>query len=334
MFSKERPPITAFVMVLCGFGALVLAGPGPISTNRPGTGGTDAGGDLAVAAKPGVRCPKIGVLLVSHGSRSAQWRGMLIDVHTAVEAGVLSHPCIDGVKSAFMEYNEPSIATQLRAFDEESFEEVVLVPLLLTVSSHSFDDIPTIYGAKESAHSRELLRVEGIERYTPRASVFMTPLLDYAGFLEQNIARRVTALSREPTEEGAVIVAYGSEPYDEEWRLTFDKIAARVSELTGISPVRYAWCGHVVRYSSKPTEEAIAGVLAERDRALVIPALVARDEMFQDRIIGGAVEQLGDSERIVYRPDSVLPDPALNKWIVSVAHETADTRRTTAEVGG
>ncbi len=279
---------------------------------------------LPGAARADEECSETGVLLVSHGSRSAVWRGMLMDLHDAVEAEVLAHPCISGMRSAFMEYNEPSIATQLRAFDDEGYDEVILVPLLLTVSSHSFDDIPTIYGAKDSAKSRELMRAEGIERYTPEARVTMTRLLDYEGLLGTNIARRALALSTEPSQEGLVIVAYGSEPYDEEWHHTFGRIADSVAEKTGISPVHYAWCGHIVRYSPDPTADAITKVLEERERAIVIPALVARDEMFQGRIIGGAVEQVGQPDRIAYRHDSVLPDADLDRWIVATAHETAN----------
>ncbi len=268
--------------------------------------------------------PKTGVLLVSHGSRSLQWRNMLMDLHDAVEQDILAHSDIDGVRSAFMEYNEPSIATQLRSFDDGGFEQIILIPLLLTVSSHSFDDIPTIYGAKESAQSRELLRAEGIERYTPRATVTMTPLLDYPSFLQQNILRRARSLSTSPSEEAVVIVAYGDETYEEEWRAVFDSVGSHITNETGIGPVSHAWCGHIVRYSTEPTKIAIANALQEKERVLVIPALVARDQMFQDRIIGGAVQEMEAGERIVYRPDSILPDPALNDWVVRVAKSTAD----------
>jgi hypothetical protein len=65
------------------------------------------------------------------------------------------------------------------------------VPVFLTVSSHSFDDIPTIIGQKEDPQSMETLKLEKIERYTPRAKTHITPLLDFPGVMKQNIARRV-----------------------------------------------------------------------------------------------------------------------------------------------
>ena len=72
---------------------------------------------------------RIGVLLVNHGSRSKAWRDRLVDMEEDVADRVLALPDIDGVKTAFNEYTEPSVATRMREFDDEGFEEVIVVPL-------------------------------------------------------------------------------------------------------------------------------------------------------------------------------------------------------------
>ena len=92
---------------------------------------------------------KIGVLMVNHGSRSPTWRQALLDLETNVKDSILRAGIVKGTKPAFMEYNEPSIATRLKEFDAEGFTDVIIVPVFLTVSPHSFDDIPTIIGQKE-----------------------------------------------------------------------------------------------------------------------------------------------------------------------------------------
>ncbi len=283
------------------------------------TAATTPSSDNTADARPAGR--KVGVLLVSHGSHSPQWRKMLLQLESDVRAQLLAVPGVVGLRSAFMEYNEPSIATQLEAFDAEGFDEVVLVPLLLTVSSHSFDDIPTIIGAKNDARSLAMMKVEGIERYTPRARVSVAPLLDFSKLLEQNLPRRIAWLSKEPAKEGVVLVAYGSEPYAEEWEEFFNNVGESVRQKTGVAQVTHAWCGHIVRYSPKPTAEAIRDVLSQTDRAIVVPVLVACDENFQNRIIGGAVRDVAEPDRVAYVPDAVLPEPALNEWIVSVTTE-------------
>lgn len=276
----------------------------------------NAAGDAAEGSAPRAGAPKTGVLLVSHGSRSASWRKMLLEFHDEVEPRLLDLPGVSGVKSAFMEYTEPSIATRLKEFDAAGYDRVILVPLLLTVSSHSFDDIPTIIGAKEDAHSLAAMKAEGIERYVAKAQVSITPLLDFSELLESNLPRRVKALSRDAAQEGVVLVAYGDEGYDQEWTSFFSKLGENVRQKTGVAAATHCWCGHIVRYSLVPTKEAIRKILNNHERAIVIPVLVARDEMFQDRIIGKAVEELAAGDRVAYVPDSILPDGKLTNWVI------------------
>lgn len=78
-----------------------------------------------------------------------------------------------------------------------------------------------------------------------------------------------------------MLIGYGDETYDKEWGELFSKVADHVSEHIGIDEHSYGWCGHIVRYSSDETTKAINTVLETKDVALVVPVLVAYDEMFQ-----------------------------------------------------
>ncbi|HIQ23311.1 MAG TPA: cobalamin biosynthesis protein CbiX [Planctomycetes bacterium] len=266
---------------------------------------------------------KIGVLLVSHGSHSENWRKMLLEIEDDVRNDVLAGDAIAGIQSAFMEYNEPSIATQLKKFDAQGYTDVILVPLLMTVSSHSFDDIPTIAGQKQDHKSMETLRLEGIEIYRPKARVTLAPLLDFPDVLTKNVTRRVRRMSEDPSNEGIVLVAYGSTQYNEEWKALLAKVSREVKQETGVDCVEYSWCGHIVDYKSEPTEIAIREVLRQKHRALVVPVLVAVSEMFQGKIIGGAIKAVGEKGRIAYRHDAILPDENINRWIVDISLELA-----------
>lgn len=269
---------------------------------------------------------KIGILIVSHGSRSARWREMVTDVEERTRERVLASPHVATVRSAFMEYTEPSIATQLEALDREGHTDIVLVPLLLTVSGHSFDDIPVIAGQREDAVTSQRLAAEGIRRYRPRARVHFAPLLDFAGILRTNVERRVAALRGDASRDGVVLVAYGDHEYDTEWTRLLDELGGHLRETLGIETVTHAWCGHLVAYDRGPTRTAIARALDRSERAIVVPILVAVDERFQFEIIGGAVQeartQAGEA-RVVYRPDAILPEPTLDDWVVEISNTTA-----------
>lgn len=272
------------------------------------------------------------VLLVSHGSYSAQWRECLLSLEEEVRQQVLACEGIDTMRSAFMEYNEPSIATRLKEFDEEGYARVLIVPLLLTVSSHSFDDIPTIVGLKQDHMTTETLKLENVEIYKAKAEVDIAPLLDFADILEKNVIRRVREMSDRPKEEGVVLVAYGSEQYDEEWTHLLEHIGSRMKKELGIESCQYSWCGHIARYKTEPTEEAIELVLKEKQHAIVIPVLVAVDEAFQGRIIGEAVKNVRADGRIRYRHDAILPDENVKQWIVGVCQQFGvESEKTSAD---
>lgn len=265
---------------------------------------------------------KIGLLLVNHGSRSETWRNALLDLEKEVTNEILKKGDIKGIKTAFMEYNEPSIATRLKEFDKDGFTDVILIPIFLTVSPHSFEDIPTIIGQKEDPHSMEMLKIEKIERYTPKAKTYITPLLDFNDILEKNILRRVQALSKNSENEGLVLIGYGDESYDKEWGQLFDNVAEYVKEKTGISAHSYGWCGHIAHYNPEETTKAINKVLETKEVALVVPVLVAHDEMFQIQIIGGGIQKVENHiEKVIYKPDAILPDKNVENWVIEITDE-------------
>ncbi|MDP1801461.1 MAG: CbiX/SirB N-terminal domain-containing protein [Bacteroidota bacterium] len=263
---------------------------------------------------------KIGVLMVNHGSRSETWRNALLALETSVKDSILKSGVVKGTKTAFMEYNEPSIATRLKEFDKEGYTDVIIIPIFLTVSPHSFDDIPTIIGQKENPESMEALKLEKIERYTPKAKTYLTPLLDFTDMLEKNILRRFQAISKDASKEGLVMMAYGDVTYVKEWSELLTKVGNYVSKNTGMTDFSYGWCGHIAHYNPDSTTVAINRVLKKKEVAVVIPVLVAHDEMFQIKIIGDGIGKIkNDKDKVIYKPDAILPDANVEKWVISAA---------------
>ncbi|MCC6485551.1 MAG: CbiX/SirB N-terminal domain-containing protein [Armatimonadetes bacterium] len=268
---------------------------------------------------------KLGLLLVNHGSHSETWRNALLDLEARVRDSILAEGLITGIKTAHMEYTEPSIASQMKAFDAEGFTDVVIVPIFLTVSPHSLDDIPTIIGQKDNPEIIAELEAEKIERYKPAANVHLTPLLDFSNTLPKNVLRRARNLSRNPEKEGLVLIGYGDATFDKEWGELFSKVAEHVKQAVGISEHSYGWCGHIAHYNPDETTKAINRVLDTKEIAIVIPVLVAYDQMFQKNIIGRGIANVENHEaRVVYEPDAILPDPDIENWVISITSEFAN----------
>lgn len=268
---------------------------------------------------------KVGVLLVNHGSRSETWRKALMDLEKNVRSKLLSENGVQGIKTAHMEYSEPSMATRLKEFDQEGYSDIIIVPVFLTVSPHTFDDIPTIIGQKDDAHSRELLSIENIERYTPKARVQITPNLDFSNILKHNVSRRVKALSKNPEEEGVVLIGYGDETYENEWIRLFEEVGSFIQHENGMGHYTYGWCGHIAHYDPRQTTLAVEKVLKLEKKAIVIPVLVAHDEMFQVKIIGEGIQKVKDAaKKVSYKPDAILPDEGIETWVINIVKQYAD----------
>jgi len=300
MTPPKKPFFAAFI--LTGLSACFI-----FSCNIPG----EPGNDNANGKK------KIGVLLVNHGSRSDAWRNGLLELEKNVKDSILHDGSVSGVKTAFMEYTEPSIATRLKEFDAENYSDVVIVPVFLTVSSHSFDDIPTLIGQKDNPKSIELFKIEKIERYTPKARVHIAPLLDFTDMLKRNVLRRFNELSKDGSNEGLVLIAYGDKTYNAEWSRLMQDVGEFVKQNAGITDYSFGWCGHIAHYDPDSTTVAINEILKKKKAAKALDVLVAFDEMFQIKIIGGGIGKVPQfKERVLYRPDAILPDKNLEEWII------------------
>ncbi|MFT4755086.1 MAG: sirohydrochlorin ferrochelatase [Salibacteraceae bacterium] len=267
---------------------------------------------------------KIGILIVNHGSVAESWRNQLLDIEKHVEPALLANEKISDVKTAFMEYTEPSIATRMKEYDEEGYDEVVVIPVFLTVSSHYSHDIPVIVGLSSDPKIKEQLKKEEIEVYRSKAKVTIAPPLDYSSILKKNIERRVLALSEDADNEGVLLVAYGDQQYNQQWEEMVEEIGKYLKIKTGHKDIAYAWCGHLVHYSQEPTKNGILKLQELNDNVIVIPVLIANDPYFQKEIIQNAVDAISIDGNVKYIQDAILPDAPLNEWVTDIAIKTAE----------
>lgn len=276
--------------------------------------------------------PKIGVLLINHGSEQKAWRDMLVDVEEIVDDRLLQLPNVAGVKTAFNEYTEPSIATQMKAFDDEGYDEVIALPLFLTVGGHTNSDLPNGLGLKNDKDVLESLPKEGVPVYRPRARVTLLQTIDATEFLKVNILRRTKALldadGISGSNVGVTLAAYGDAGFNQQWEELMAELGSHLKENLDIDIVNSAWSGHLVNYSIEPTKSAINQILEEKEKNVLISVYVAYDYMFQRDIIGEAGRKSIRPNDVLYNePEAILPDENLNNWVVQSIEESLSTGR-------
>jgi sirohydrochlorin ferrochelatase len=92
--------------------------------------------------------PKLGVILVDHGSRREESNALLLDVVRDFQ----SSTGLPIVEPAHMELAEPSIDTAFSRCVERGAVSVVVFPYFLLPGRHWHDDIPRLTAAAASKH--------------------------------------------------------------------------------------------------------------------------------------------------------------------------------------
>jgi len=285
------------------------------------------------AAAAGKSAPKIGILLVNHGSRQKAWREMLLEVEKDVSGRLLALPNVKGVRTAFNEYTEPSVAAQMKAFDDEGFDEVIVLPLFLTVGGHVNSDIPNLVGIKNDPKALEALPKAGVPVYRPKARVTLLETIDSTEFLKANILRRTKALLKDGdgSRYGVTLAAYGDDEFNQQWEALMGELGKHLKDNLGIDTINYAWSGHLVNYSIDPTRKAVNQILAQKDKDIVISVYVAYDYKFNKDVIGEGVRKSDRPQDVLYNePEVILPDENLNNWVVDTIKESMSVGRLAA----
>jgi sirohydrochlorin ferrochelatase len=231
---------------------------------------------------------------------------------------VVAAGAVGDVRLAFIEESKSSIATELRAFDEAGYDEVIVVPLFVAAESTRTNSyLQYLIGMRSDAGQVKQLEKEGYDIYYPRARISLAPALNEGGALKKNVLRRVQALQNEDDGEdmGVLLVGYGDQAYGQQMQETMENIGRYLKIKTDMDTVAYAFCGDLVDYSGEPIVEAIKEVLDLEEEVLVVPVLLGVDEMLQVNTIQAAVNAITTASRVRYEPTAVLPDPKINAWV-------------------
>lgn len=271
---------------------------------------------------------RIGVLLVANGSKSSTWVEMIESLAEQVRAKLQAGPGISAVRLAFIEESSPSIASQMKAFDAEAIDEVVVVPLFIAQESTRTNTyLQYLTGIRSEAKTIKQLQNDGFDIYYPKARVSMTPALGEV--IKKNVLRRVDALRGSDSGEdmGVLLVGYGDQVFGQQMEEMMEGIGRYLKIKTEIDTVAYAFCGNLADYSGAPVVEAINEVLELEKQVLVVPVLLGIDEMLQRDAIQAAVNAVPTASKVRYKQDAVLPDPVVNEWVIEKVQEAVQRIR-------
>ena len=264
------------------------------------------------------------MLLVAHGSRASSWNGALETFATALRQPVLSRPGVRDLRLAFLDEPKSGVAAAMREFDREGVAEVIVVPMFLADESTLTNDyLQYLVGMRSEARAVKQLQNDGYEVYYPRARTTITPALATSEALKKNVLRRVEALrgSDDGDHLGVLLVGYGDRQYGQQMEEIMQGLGRYLKIQTPMDSVAFAFCGQLADYSGEPVAKALNELLELEEQVVVVPVLLGVDEKLQKGAIQAAINAIDTPARVRYAGDAVLPDPALNRWVLEKIDE-------------
>ena len=214
-----------------------------------------------------------------------------------------------------MEFSRPDIADVVKDCELNQIDTVFALPLFISPSGHSEDDIPNILGLKYNPNIRAELKEEGTAMVKTGMHVITGPTLMESGVIEKAMTERIKALSVKGQNEAVIFLAHGDPDRKGFWETILAGCAEAAKE-EGFTYVDYQLVG---------MGQNIKGDIAP----LLQKAKEARSRVIVQGIylvssVSSMAKRAGISdENIVFGSEGILPESTdeVIEWIVNTTKE-------------
>lgn len=259
---------------------------------------------------------KSALVVIAHGSPSDTWNNTVLELEKRLNRIEIPGICYKRV--ALMEFAQPNIQSVIQDCERHQIDTVFALPLFISPSGHSEDDIPNLLGLKYNPKVRRELAAEGAGLVRTQMHIIVGPTLMESGILEKAIARRVKALSVNPQKEAVVLLAHGDPNRDGFWKTIMNNCSNAI-KADGFTFVDYQLIGMGQNFTGD-VMPVLASARNSRERIIVQGVYLVSNVGSMARMSG---MQNGASGDIVFGEAGILPegaDDVLN-WIVKTVEE-------------
>ncbi|HUR90668.1 MAG TPA: CbiX/SirB N-terminal domain-containing protein [Ramlibacter sp.] len=104
------------------------------------------------------------IVLFGHGSRDPHWREPMDDVARRIRAGGAQVE----VRCAFLDLEQPDLATAITELVEAGVDSIRVVPMFLGVGKHAREDLPRVVERCRKAHPTTPIELQPSVGENPR----------------------------------------------------------------------------------------------------------------------------------------------------------------------
>jgi len=245
---------------------------------------------------------KQGILVISHGSRLAEWVEL---VDQAVEAAASSKKLRDiPVYSSFLEIVDGRLIQDgIDALEQQGVTEMYVLPLFVSSGSTHIDEIGQAFGLPPVSTLESDLGT-----FRVKANVHVGMPIDDDPDIAALLLSNISALSEDAAREAVLLVAHGSKEmvFHERWQAGLSLMAERLRMLGGFA--------HAETAMLLPDQAAARLREMQEERpeevVIVVPLFLSKG-YFTNQVIPARLSGLNYR----YNGQAMLPHPAIERWL-------------------
>jgi sirohydrochlorin ferrochelatase len=250
------------------------------------------------------------LVIIGHGSQSQTWNKAVFSFCDEMKNHLTCSGPFSDISLCFLEHGKPSIPDHLHVVCDTTHDDILAIPLFLTVTQHVQHDIPK--EIEKMAAYRCCVDGKRVYEHNGRAITLAPPPASYE-LLAENIVNRFIRYEIN-SKVGILIVYYGTKRFMPAWEELAENVNEHVSLFLPGLLTGYVYCGEAADFSPAPLVKRMKEMHPCVEQIVLIPALLSVGAI-QTSVIPKAIEQSGLQSKIFYKNDAVLPDPFLVKKI-------------------
>ncbi|HZG56682.1 sirohydrochlorin chelatase [Paenibacillus sp.] len=241
----------------------------------------------------------IGILVISHGSRNADWVRLVDEAIEPMRAAV-PYP----VYGAYLELVEGRLIQDgIDALEVSGVDELIVLPLFVSSGSTHLEEISWALGATPTCRFET-----DLEPFRVRARVSLCAPIDADEDVIRILYEKMLPLSRSPAEELVLVVGHGSaqKGFHRAWRDTLETAAERLRALGG-----FAAADGVMLLPNQVDGKLKLWRKRRPNLAVVVAPLFISEGYFTEKVIPSRFRGYD----VRYNGRSLLPHPLLSQWM-------------------
>lgn len=183
---------------------------------------------------------KIGIIIISHGSRSIPWTREINNLVNKLKRKIYSRFPETNlfIENAFLEYS-PRLYDAVLKLKKKNIKTIFVAPLFIAPSNHLNNEIPVLLRLNNSNNIAEYLGKTGNRIIPEGLNLSLGRPLCTTNFLKEAFLMEYLKWSKMPEEEELIIFSHGSSEFERDWIDMNETIGEFIKTKTGLSSFTY-----------------------------------------------------------------------------------------------